>query len=703
VANGTASVTPTALAVGSHSLTAVYSGDTKYNGSTSPVLTQTVANVPTTSVVTLTSGTVTYAHDLPITATVTPAAATGTVQFMDGAMVLATMPLAGGTVAISPANMPVGTHSITVIYSGDATYAGSTSAVAVLTVIKATSTATLASSLNPSVVGQTVIFTAMVSPPIATGTVQFLDGTTVIGTAAVSGTVVSVSTATLAAGTHSITAVYSGDTNYNGTTSAALTQTVAKVPTTSVATLTSGTVTYAHDLPITATVTPAAATGTVQFMDGAMVLVTMPLAGGTAAVSPANMPVGTHSITVVYSGDATYAGSTSAVALLTVIKATATATLASSLNPSVAGQTVTFTAMVSPPIATGTVQFLDGTTVIGTAPVSGTLASVSTAALTAGTHSITAVYSGDANYHGATSAALTQTVKAATTTTVSANKSTAVVGQTVTFTATVSPAAAPGSVTFLDGAQAIGSVAVSGGAASLAASNLAVGIHSVTASYGGAAGYAASASTAVSVTITAAPPAAPSHLVATAASFSQINLTWTASATAGVTYDVYVSATAGFTPSPASRIATGVTATNYAQQGLAPSTTKYYLVTAQNANGESAASNQASATTPSVCKVTYSVTSQWNVGFGTAITIKNIGTAPIQGWQLTWTWAGNQKITQSWNSKYSQAGTSATLTNETWDGTIAAGATLTGMGFNASYSGTNQSPTAFYVNGALCQ
>ena len=294
-------------------------------------------------------------------------------------------------------------------------------------------------------------------------------------------------------------------------------------------------------------------------------------------------------------------------------------------------------------------------------------------------------------------------MKAATTTTVSANKSTAVAGQTVTFTATVSPAAAPGSVTFLDGAQAIGSVAVSGGAASLAVSNLAVGVHSVTASYGGAAGYAASTSTAVIVTITPAPLAAPSHLVATAVSSSQINLTWTASATAGVTYSVYASATTGFTPSPASRIATGVTATNYAQQGLGPVTTRYYLVTAQNANGESAASNQASATTQSVCKVTYSVTSQWNVGFGTAITIKNIGTAPIQGWQLTWTWAGNQKITQSWNSKYSQAGTSATLTNETWDGTIAAGATLTGMGFNASYSGTNQSPTAFYVNGALCQ
>jgi predicted MFS family arabinose efflux permease len=101
--------------------------------------------------------------------------------------------------------------------------------------------------------------------------------------------------------------------------------------------------------------------------------------------------------------------------------------------------------------------------------------------------------------------------------------------------------------------------------------------------------------------------------------------------------------------------------------------------------------------------VGYSVTTQWNNGFGTAITIKNTGTAPINSWQLTWTWAGNQQITQSWNSNYSQSGANATLTNASWNATIAAGATLSGMGFNASYSGSNQSPSVFYVNGTRCQ
>jgi Cellulose binding domain len=122
--------------------------------------------------------------------------------------------------------------------------------------------------------------------------------------------------------------------------------------------------------------------------------------------------------------------------------------------------------------------------------------------------------------------------------------------------------------------------------------------------------------------------------------------------------------------------------------------------------GESPASNQATATTaaPSVsCHVNYTVTTQWNVGFGTAITIQNTGNTPINGWNLTWTWANQQRITQAWNSDYTQSGTNAKLTNASWNPAIAAGATISGIGFNASYTGTNTAPTAFYLNGTLCR
>jgi cellulose 1,4-beta-cellobiosidase len=272
----------------------------------------------------------------------------------------------------------------------------------------------------------------------------------------------------------------------------------------------------------------------------------------------------------------------------------------------------------------------------------------------------------------------------------------------VTFTATVSPASATGTVKFLDGATSLGTATVSGGSATLAISTLASALHSITAVYGGATNYATSTSAALNQIVL---PGAPTKLTAAAASSTQINLAWTASATAGVTYNVYSSTTSGFTPSAANRVAAGVTVTSYSHTGLSPSTTHYYLVTAQNSAGESAASNQASATTAAglSCHVTYSVTSQWNNGFGAALTIKNTGSTTISGWNLTWTWPGNQKITQSWNANYTQTGANASLTNVSNNASIAAGATASGIGFNASYSGTNTAPSAFYVNGTLCK
>ena len=70
---------------------------------------------------------------------------------------------------------------------------------------------------------------------------------------------------------------------------------------------------------------------------------------------------------------------------------------------------------------------------------------------------------------------------------------------------------------------------------------------------------------------------------------------------------------------------------------------------------------------------------------------------------LTWVYSGNQQLTQSWNGNYTQSGKSVTITNASWNGTVAAGATVSGIGFNANYSGTNINPTVFYVNGVQCK
>ncbi len=239
----------------------------------------------------------------------------------------------------------------------------------------------------------------------------------------------------------------------------------------------------------------------------------------------------------------------------------------------------------------------------------------------------------------------------------------------------------------------------------MSTSGLAVGTHSITASYIGDSFDTPAVSAALPQTVNAGAPSAPSNLTATAAGSSQINLAWTASATSGVTYDVYGSTTSGFTRSAANRIASGIASTTYAAVGLSPSTANYFLVSAVSAGGESAATNQAAATTAAgfACHVGYSVSTQWNNGFTGALTIQNTGSTRISSWTLTWAWPANQAVTQSWNATHTQSGPNVTFTDMSYNKQIAAGATLTGVGFNGSYSGSNPAPTVFYINGTRCQ
>jgi hypothetical protein len=283
---------------------------------------------------------------------------------------------------------------------------------------------------------------------------------------------------------------------------------------------------------------------------------------------------------------------------VTIGKISSTTALSASSTTLTLGQSVTFTASVTPAAATGSVQFLYGATVLATANVANGSAAFSTSSLAVGSRSITAVYNGDGNDAGSSSAALTVTVnKLNTATALTSSRNPAIAGQNVTFTATVSPASATGSVQFLDGSTVLGTVSLSGGSAAFSTLSLAVGSHSITAVYGGDGNDTGSTSKALTETVNAPPPGAPSNLTANAANSNTINLTWAASPTSGVTYNVYSSANAVFTPSASNRIASGLTNTSYSNTGLSHGTTRYYLVTAQNANGESAASKEASAIT----------------------------------------------------------------------------------------------------------
>ncbi|WP_225845313.1 glycoside hydrolase family 6 protein [Streptomyces sp. HPF1205] len=100
------------------------------------------------------------------------------------------------------------------------------------------------------------------------------------------------------------------------------------------------------------------------------------------------------------------------------------------------------------------------------------------------------------------------------------------------------------------------------------------------------------------------------------------------------------------------------------------------------------------------CSVTYHLDNQWDTGFGVTVTVTNTGN-PISSWNVGWTFAGNQKVTQGWNATITQSGQSVTAANMSYNGSLGTGGSTT-FGFNGSYSGTNAVPTAFTVNGVAC-
>ena len=185
-----------------------------------------------------------------------------------------------------------------------------------------------------------------------------------------------------------------------------------------------------------------------------------------------------------------YRASTGAIQPLSA--AATTTTVTSSLNPSVAGQSVTFTAVVtsgSPGTPTGTVTFRRGQTPLGTVSMTSGQATYSTSTLPAGSLGITVVYSGDAQFITSTSASLNQVVnKASTTTTLDATPNPPNLNQPITFTATVvtsTGATATGSVALKEGSTTIAPSALSGGTAIFTISSLSAGKHNLKAVYGG--------------------------------------------------------------------------------------------------------------------------------------------------------------------------------------------------------------------------
>ncbi len=320
-----------------------------------------------------------------------------------------------GTLAGTPT--PGGVYNLTFTATNGV---GSVSQSFALTVSKAVTTTTLVSSKNPTKLGVVPTLTATVTSTgaLPTGKVEFMNGTKLLATKTLTGGVATYAPS-LAAGTYVITAVYEGDSNNSGSTSAPLTQVILALTTTKITSPVSpATSSFGQPVTFTAVVTssggPPANGEPVLFQQGSLVLCSATLTGGTASCTTSTLTLGTKLISAVYGGDASLGGSTSSSITLVVGKASTTTVLTSSVNPSIFQQevvlTVTVTSEFGTTVQAGPVTITDGSTVKGQWPLSDGTVSIDFPKLSEGTHNLTATFNGNTNYQPSSSSTLVQTV-----------------------------------------------------------------------------------------------------------------------------------------------------------------------------------------------------------------------------------------------------------------------------------------------------
>ena len=505
------------LTVGTHTITASYSGDNSLNPSTTAQ--------PLTITVTKGNPTVIFSGASPVNIFSTqqlllhvyventgPILPTGTVQFVDGSTSLGTVTIVSpnpDTVpqAVLAVSLAPGGHLISATYSGDSVYSTALSnsplQVNVTTPTGVSTQTTLTPDSNSSTVGQVVKFTVNVtssqSTPALTGTVQLVQQFLGPLTAPVT---LQNGSATIPiqwefAGPQYVVAQYSGDANYAASGSAP--SVIAVDRATPSLSLTSNTQAVQAGQQVSLTVTISQGCGQIQFVDAVNGAAPKPLGpphfptfsdGFICRYGlPVVLPYGTNVITAQYLGDPEFNPATSNPVTVIVTRQSTSATLTSSPNPSSLAQAVTFMALVTSAGngATGTVTFSDNGSPIGTGTVNGLgVATFTTSSLSGGSHSITAAYSGDSLFADSASAPLTQVVnKDATSLVIVSSSNPAGVNQSITLTANVASQVgvpATGTVTFYDGANQLGTANVG---SPLSVSFATVGPHTITAIYPG--------------------------------------------------------------------------------------------------------------------------------------------------------------------------------------------------------------------------
>jgi hypothetical protein len=500
--------------VGSRTLTATYTGDDNFNGSSSSTSHEVNKADTTTTVSGPTHPTVVgqpYAVNFSVTA-IAPGAGTptGNVTVSDGTHTC-TATVAAGMCSLTATTL--GPRTLTATYAGDGNYTGSSNTTS-HEVIKADTSTTLTDTPDPSVYGQSyaVDFSVAAVAPGAgtpTGSVTVSDGVNTCTTTVAAGTCTLPSTA---AGSRTLTATYAGDDQFNGSAGTTA-HTVNKAGTTTTLTDTPDPSVYGQPYTVNfsvVAVTPGAGTptGNVTVSDGVNTC-TAPVAVGTCTL-PSTV-AGSRTLTATYTGDGNYTGS-SGTTTHTVNKADTTTTVSGPTHPTVVGQSYTVNFTVASLVAgvgtpTGNVTVSDGVNTCTATVAAGTC---SLTATTLGPRTLTATYAGDGNFNGSAGSASHVVNKSSLTVDLQLSASSVAAGQPVRLTATVTqvgPVTGPitGTVTFLEGSTILGTAELidtgSSFAAQLIVSDLALGDHSLSASYGGSETYEVSSSDVVHLTV----------------------------------------------------------------------------------------------------------------------------------------------------------------------------------------------------------
>ncbi|HKS81014.1 MAG TPA: FG-GAP-like repeat-containing protein [Candidatus Acidoferrales bacterium] len=322
---GSALVSETYSAKGTHSITATYSGDANNLASASNTLKQTVNALPAATKTSVTTSGSPSTINQPVTFTAAVSSTFGpipdgeNVTFSNGTTVLATVPFSSGTASFTTSTLKAGTFTIKAAYAGDANFKASSGTVKQTVALYTSSVSTPTSSLNPSIFGQAVSLSVTVTsaaPSTPTGSVTFKNGTTSLGTITLDPSgAATLTKSNLPAGSLSITAAYNGNSQISKSTSPVLIQVVNQAAVSMTLAASPNPSTAGQSVKFTASFTSKGAlpTGSVTFTAGATTLGTGTITGGKATLSTTALPQGADTVTATFAGNADFSAASAQV------------------------------------------------------------------------------------------------------------------------------------------------------------------------------------------------------------------------------------------------------------------------------------------------------------------------------------------------------------------------------------------------------